>query len=138
MERKFEYPFFALAIDIGGTKLGGAVLRYTDAKRQPEIVHYDKVSAEAKKGVDVFGSNILNLAISLKENAEAIDGSVPVVTIGMGCAGRINKQTGNVMTATDNFPGFVGFELCKKVSEAISIPAFALNDVQAHTMGEFR
>lgn len=138
MERRFEFPFFALAIDIGGTKLGGAVLRYDDAKHQPEVVFENKVPAQAKEGVDALASNILNLAISLKENAEAIDGSVPIVTIGMGCAGRINKQTGNVMTATDNFPGFVGFELCKKVSVAISIPAFALNDVQAHTMGEFR
>lgn len=138
MERKFEYPFFALAIDIGGTKLGGAVLRYVDAKHQPEVVYQDKVPAQAKEGIEVFGPNILNLAHSLKDEAEKIDSSTPILTVGMGCAGRINKQTGNVMTATDNFPGFVGFELCKKVSEAISIPTFALNDVQAHTMGEFR
>lgn len=138
MERKFEYPFFVLAIDIGGTKLGGAVLRYNDAKHQPEIIYYDKVPAEAKKGVDVFASNILKLAQSLKNKAEEIDSSIPVLTMGMGCAGRINKQTGNVMTATNNFPGFVNYQLCKNVSEKIDIPAFALNDVQAHTMGEFR
>ena len=138
MKRSFKTPFFVLAIDIGGTKLGGAVLRYDDVNHQPELVFEDKVPAQAKEGIDVLGPNILNLAKSLKEKAEEIDSSVPVITIGMGCAGRINKQSGNVMTATDNFPGFVGFELCSNVSKALSIPAYALNDVQAHTMGEFR
>lgn len=138
MVTKRNYPFFVLAIDIGGTKLGGAVLRYNDGKQQPEVVFEDKIPAQAKEGIEVFGSNILNLAQSLKDKAAEIDPSVPVLTIGMGSAGRINKQSGNVMTATDNFPGFVNYELCKNVSEKIGIPAFALNDVQAHTMGEFR
>lgn len=138
MKRNIEYPFFVLAIDIGGTKLGGAVLHYIGANTQPEIVFQDKVPAQAKDGVDALASNILNLAQSLKSKAGEIDSSVPVVAIGMGCAGRINRQNGNVMTATDNFPGFVGFELCSKVSEELLIPAFALNDVQAHTMGEAR
>lgn len=135
---KQAYPYFVLAIDIGGTKLGGAVLRYEDSKHQPEIIFQDKVAAEAKKGVGVLGSNIIGLAKSLKVKAEKMDSSVPVVAIGMGCAGRINKESGNVMTATDNFPGFVGYALCSNVSKEIGVPAYALNDVQAHTMGEFR
>ena len=138
MERNLEYPFFVLAIDIGGTKLGGAVLRYNDAKLQPEVVFEDKIPAQAKEGIEVFGPNILNLAQSLKDKTADIDPSVPVLTIGMGSAGRISKQSGNVMTATDNFPGYANYELCKNVSKKIGIPAFALNDVQAHTMGEFR
>lgn len=138
MSRNQEYPFFVLAIDIGGTKLGGAIVSYTKPNEAPEIVFYDKVPAEAKAGVEKLSSNIINLAQSLKVKAEEIDSSVQVIAIGMGCAGRINKNSGNVMTATDNFPGFAGFELCTKVSEAISIPAYALNDVQSHTMGEAR
>lgn len=138
MQRNLKYPFFALAIDIGGTKLGGAVLRYNESNQQPEIVFQDKVPAQAKEGAEVFGSNIIGLAQSLKNKAAEIDSSITVTTIGMGCAGRINKQSGTVMTATDNFPGFAGYELCSKVSEALSIPAYALNDVQSHTMGEAR
>ena len=129
---------FVLAIDIGGTKLGGAVLHYTQVNKQPEIVFQDKVAAEAKKGVDALASNIIGLAKSLKAKAQEIDSSVPVIAIGMGCAGRINKDSGNVMTATDNFPGFVGYALTSEVSRSINVPAYALNDVQAHTMGEFR
>ena len=138
MVRNQEYPFFVLAIDIGGTKLGGAIVRYTKPNEAPEIVFYDKVPAEAKAGVEKLGSNIISLAKSLKAKAEEIDSAISVIGIGMGCAGRINKNSGNVMTATDNFPGFVGFELCTKVSQAISVPAYALNDVQSHTMGEAR
>ena len=138
MTRNQEYPFFVLAIDIGGTKLGGAIVSYTKPNEAPKIVFYNKVPAEAKAGVDKLGANIINLAQSLKAKAEEIDSSVQVIAIGMGCAGRINKNSGNVMTATDNFPGFAGFELCTKVSQAISVPAHALNDVQSHTMGEAR
>ena len=133
-----NYPYFVLAIDIGGTKLGGAIVSYAKPNETPEIVFYDKVAAQAKDGVEVLGSNIVNLAKSLKAKAEEIDSAIPVIAIGMGCAGRINKESGNVMTATDNFPGFVGYALCASVSEEIGVPAYALNDVQAHTMGEFR
>lgn len=138
MGKRPTFPFYVISIDIGGTKLGGAVLRYNDAQHQPEIVFQDKVPAEAKKGADTLGSNIIELAKSLKTKAEETDSSIPVAVIGMGCAGRINKTTGNVMTATDNFPGFVGYELTSEVSRSIDVPAYTLNDVQAHTMGEFR
>ena len=138
MHRSTKFPLSIISIDIGGTKLGGAIVSYKSANEAPEIVFYDKVAAEAKKGVDALSSNIIGLAKSLNAKAEEIDSSVPVVAIGMGCAGRINKDSGNVMTATDNFPGFVGYALCANVSKEIGVPAYALNDVQAHTMGEFR
>ena len=136
--RDDKYPFLVIALDIGGTKIAGAILRYEDAQHQPEIAFEDKVPAQAKDGVAVLSENILNFAQALKDKVNEIDSSIPVVAIGMGCAGRINKQSGNVMTATDNFPGFVNYQLCKNVSDKIGIPAFALNDVQSHTMGEFR
>ena len=132
-----NFPFFVIALDIGGTKIAGTILRYVDSQHQPEITFEDKVPAQAKDGVSVFSSNIINFAQLLKDKAKEIDVSLPVVAIGMGCAGRINKQSGIVMTATDNFPGFVNYQLCKNVSDKTGIPAFALNDVQAHTMGEF-
>ena len=136
--RDDKYPFLVIALDIGGTKIAGAILRYEDAQHQPEIAFENKVPAQAKDGVAVLSENILNFAQALKDKVKEIDSSIPVVAIGMGCAGRINKQSGNVMTATDNFPGFVNYQLCKNVSDKIGIPAFALNDVQSHTMGEFR
>lgn len=136
-DRFNSFPFFVVALDIGGTKIAGAVLRYVDAHHQPEIAFEDKVPAQAKEGVDKLSSNIINFAQSLKEKAKEVDPTIPIVSIGMGCAGRINKQSGNVMTSTDNFPGFVNYQLCKNVTDKTGIPAFALNDVQAHTMGEF-
>ena len=138
MQTNSRFPLFVISLDIGGTKIAGCILRYRSRDNAPEIVFHDKVDAEAKKGVDAFASNIIGLAKSLKAKAEEIDSSVPVIAIGMGCAGRINKDSGNVMTATDNFPGFVGYALCANVSKVIGVPAYALNDVQAHTMGEFR
>lgn len=133
-----KYPFLVIALDIGGTKIAGAILRYVDGQHQPEIIFEDKVPAQAKDGVSVLSENIINFAQALKDKVDEVDSSIPVVAIGMGCAGRINKQNGNVITATDNFPGFANYQLCKNVSENIGIPAYALNDVQSHTMGEFR
>lgn len=137
-KRNFKYPFYVLAIDIGGTKLGGAVLRYANENSAPEIAFQTKVDAQAKEGVEVFGTNILNLAQSLKDKTFELNPQANLLAIGMGCAGRINRQTGNVMTATDNFPGFVNYQLCKNVADKLDIPAYALNDVQAHTLGEAR
>lgn len=137
-KREENYPFFVIGLDIGGTKIAGAILKYTSIGQAPEIVYKDKVAAKAKEGCAVFSANINNFALALKNKATEIDPLIPVVAAGMGCAGRINKISGDVITATDNFPGFAGYKLCKNVSNTIGLPAFALNDVQSHTLGEAR
>lgn len=138
MSSDFGYPYFVIGLDIGGTKIAGGILRYVSKDKQPEFVYLDKIASEAKKGPDVLIKNITNFALSLKAKANEIDSSIKVLSIGMGCAGHIDKNTGKVMATTDSFPGFAGCGLCKIVSDACNLPVFALNDVQSHTFGEAR
>lgn len=137
---KINYPFCVLALDIGGTKIAGGILKYDKEDLAPTIVYKTKINAQAKKGADVFVNNICKCAKELKRYASIkLDTTnCPIISIGMGCAGRINKHTGKIITATDNFPGFKNTELTNVVNKAVDLPAYALNDVQSHTYGEWR
>lgn len=135
-----KYPYIVMALDIGGTKIAGALLYYNQENVEPCIAFKDKVAAQAKEGADVFLDNICGFAKRLKAIAEtdARFNYVPLVAVGMGSAGRINRKTGDVDGSTDNFPGFQGTKLTQAVGFATGLPAYALNDVQAHTLGEAR
>lgn len=138
MDRALDYPFYVIGLDIGGTKIAGGLLLYKTPGIIPDIIYKESIPAEAKKGDKVFIGNICKLAESLISKANEINSSYEVLTIGMGSAGRINKITGVVEVATDNFPGYPGNNICKILSEHCGIPTFALNDVQSHTLGEAR
>lgn len=138
MVRNFEYPFFVIGLDIGGTKIAGGILKYVEKNQAPILIHKDKIATEAKKGPDTVIKNICSLSNKLKNKANEIDSGIKVVAIGMGCAGRIDKKSGQVMATTDAFPGFLGYNPCLSVLKDTNLPTFALNDVQSHILGETR
>lgn len=135
-----KYPFYTIAIDIGGTKICGALLYYNQKDIEPRIVYKKTVKAEAKKGAEVFINNICELAQKIKNVVDKDPQSkeINILSVGLGCAGLINKSTGNIDFTTDNFPGFIGTKLSQIVGFKTGLPTFVLNDVQSHTYGEAR
>lgn len=137
---KLPFPFLVISLDIGGTKIAGGVLLYQKESLIPDIVIKEKRDALAKEGGKIFVNNICDFAKHLKDLAKKNKklSKYPIVAIGMGSAGRINKNTGAVETTTDNFPGYLNTVITKEVSTLTKLPSFALNDVQSHTLGEAR
>lgn len=133
-----KYPLYAIGIDIGGTKIAGALFYYENSTDMPKIVYKLKIASEARKGKDFLIKNICKCADGLIDQAYKIDKSCSIFSIGLGCPGRIDKFTGEVMTATDVFPGFLHTKLSIVVSEHTKVKSFALNDAQAHTYGEYK
>ncbi|BDZ49367.1 hypothetical protein GCM10025867_16080 [Frondihabitans sucicola] len=55
---------------------------------------------------------------------------------GIGAAGVVDPATGAVVSATDSLPGWEGTPLRAELERRLDLRVTALNDVQAHALGE--
>ncbi|MBB6020150.1 glucokinase [Paenibacillus sp. JGP012] len=114
-----------IGVDIGGTGIKGLV---TDEEGTflAEAVR----DTEARLGRD----SILGQLNSLVE--ELLAGHPAVKAVGIASAGRINADSGEVVYATDNLPGWQGVQLTQWAEAAFGRPAAADNDANAALLGE--
>lgn len=125
-------PQASLALDIGGTKIAGAVLALEDGA-QPRIVARKTVPTEAERGGDAVLATVVTLAQELADGAET-----PLAGIGVSTAGRVDAHDGSIAYANEIMPGWTGQPVGAALKEALGVPAAVLNDVQAHALGEAR
>ncbi|MFD2615377.1 ROK family protein [Paenibacillus gansuensis] len=114
-----------IGIDIGGTTVKGAVctsegyvLRETAVRTQAQ---------EGKARILAGMSAVVEDLVSAHPDAAAI---------GIGSAGRIDPETGIVVYATDNLPGWQGTNLSEWGKQSFGLPAFADNDANTALLGE--
>ncbi|MGC4945180.1 ROK family protein [Streptomyces sp. DT224] len=55
---------------------------------------------------------------------------------GVGAAGVVDSATGRILVASDSFTGWAGFGVTDALQEALGVPAFLDNDVNAFLYGE--
>ena len=113
-----------IGIDIGGTSIKGAV------------IENGAVTARAKRSTDTSrGRDSIKDCIF-----EVIKSLLPLIGtdagIGIGSAGDIDPYEGKVLYATDNLPGFTGFEIKKDVESAFNRRSFVVNEAVAAFIGE--
>lgn len=131
-------PFAVAAIDIGGTKVAGALLRYADRGHKPEIVLRRQVATEAARGGAAVLQTVVGLACDLLAAAREADAGLPVLGVGVGTAGRVDASDGSIAYANDIMPGWMGQPLGDALRDACELPVAVMNDVQAHALGEAR
>lgn len=113
-----------IAIDIGGTKTIGALLR-----EDASIVCERRFPTNPKLGPE-------NLLASLYAVIEELKKIVNVDCISVGSAGRINIETGDVFFASDNIPGWTGVKIKELLQERYHIPVVVENDCKVAGYGE--
>ncbi|GIP28916.1 sugar kinase [Paenibacillus sp. J23TS9] len=114
-----------IGIDIGGTSIKGMVV---DSSGQ--LLDQGKVATEAKEGKERILGNMKLLVNDLLANHQDIQG------IGIGTAGRVNVQTGEIVFATDNLPGWQGSNIKKDMEASYHLPVFVDNDANTALVGE--
>ncbi|MEV5605954.1 ROK family protein [Streptomyces sp. NPDC052299] len=55
---------------------------------------------------------------------------------GVGAAGVVDSDTGHILVASDSFTGWAGFGVTDALQDALDVPAFLDNDVNAFLYGE--
>lgn len=115
-----------LGLDIGGTGIKGGLV-----DRNGRLLTHRSVRTPVEEGRSGIMRATIGLAASLLAEAEG-----RVSGIGVGSAGMIDPETGRVLYATDNLPGWAGHPLADSLSDATGLPVRANNDVNAAALGE--
>ena len=115
---------YFLGIDIGGTKVKLGVV---DSEKR--ITVYDtSVRTRVTAGETAIVEDIIAAAKKIMEE-------YPIERVGIGSAGRIDRENGIVITA-GNLP-FRNLPLAKLVSDALGVPAMLDNDGNCAVIGEY-
>jgi glucokinase len=111
-------------IDIGGTKIRAAVVAPGGA-----------VLASATAPTPSGGEAMLDVAADLVARA-VISAGAPVAAVGVGAAGVVDPETGEVLAASDSFTGWVGTNLRDGIATRTGLRVVAANDVDSFLVGE--
>lgn len=123
-----------VALDIGGTKIAGAVVRYEGAEARPMLCHACAVPTDAARGGEAVRETVVHLAQQLSEEA----GAMPLLGVGVGTAGCVDPATGAIAFANDLMPGWTGQPVAARLREALELPVAVMGDVHAYALGETR
>ena len=133
-------PVRVASIDVGGTKIAGAIVEYAYALDGETAQMLPPVVCETRscptlplRGGDAVLADIVQIA---RELVLAAGGQVD--GIGVACAGVVDPKTGSIRYASDIMPGWTGQPVRKRLEDEFGLPVAVLGDVQAHALGEAR
>lgn len=116
---------YCIGIDIGGTKIRGCV-----ADTASRVLLTVERKTEAALGFRRIADNIVAVLDELTGAGYIIS------AIGVGTAGTVDTAAGKVIYATENLPGYTGFEIGKFLSGRYGVPVAVENDANAALIGE--
>ena len=119
----------ALAVDIGGTKIRAAAI-----DRAGNLVASTRMPADAHLGaahvLEVITQSLETLQRKLDKTSHRVIG------LGLSSAGVIAPDTGLVVNAADQIPGWKGTPLGEVFTAKFGVPTFADNDANCALVGE--
>jgi glucokinase len=121
-------PHLTLGIDLGGTKILAAVVDETG-----RIIGTAKRKTRAERGVDEVLERITKTATEAVQDAR-LDLTM-IEAAGIGAPGVADHHTG-VLEFAPNLPDWVNIPLGLRLEQALGVPVFVENDVNAGTYGE--
>src|ERR1700730_19118140 len=121
---------YALGIDLGGTKTLAAVIDITTG----EVVASARKRTRAEKGQDFVEKRTIELATAAIDAAK-LPVDAPIVAIGVGAAGQIDRKAGVVIDAPNL--GVKDFPLSAILGGQYGKPVAVGNDVEVAALGEY-
>ena len=118
-----------VALDVGGTTVKSAIVN----ERGESSLHGRTPTMAAEGRVAIERS--MHAAIEDRLREARVDGIAPVA-IGIASAGAIDAAAGRVFAATDNLPGWAGFDIRQSVQSLFGLPVFVENDAHAAALAE--
>ncbi|TKH45234.1 transcriptional regulator [Paenibacillus terrae] len=124
-----------IGIDIGGTSVKAAVV-----EQDGSVLDEIRLDTDASRGRDWVLSRVSEAVEGLKRSlgdpSNSISGGIGIDALGIATAGRVNVESGEVVYATDNLPGWQGTHLITWARENLALRAVADNDANAALLGE--
>ena len=120
---------YALGIDLGGTKTLAAVVDITSG----EVVGSARKRTRAERGQDFVSQRTIELATAAITDAK-LDPDAPIVALGVGAAGQIDRKAGVVIDAPNL--GVHDMALGSILGNQFGKPVYVGNDVEVAAQGE--
>lgn len=115
-----------IGIDIGGTEIKAGVINQSG-----EIRYFRKIKTPIENGTNHIMDSLHALIRNIRDECEQ-----EITAIGIGSAGRIDRDLGIVLYATDNLPQWTGTNVKGILEKEHSLPVFVDNDVNVAALGE--
>ena len=115
-------------IDIGGTKISAVIV-----DRSGTMLASGTVAAPAKEGGAAMSRAAAKLVRCLAASTSAHIGAA-----GVGAAGVVDSETGDIIAASESFTDWAGFALGADLAKRLGVPVAVDNDVNAFLGGETR
>jgi glucokinase-like ROK family protein len=119
----------AIGIDIGGTAIKAAIVNSTG-----EVSSHISIPTQASGGRAVIAASLLEAVRQTLATASVH--SIGLTGIGIASAGAIDAKNGTVFAATENLPGWAGFDIRGFLAGHTTLPIFVENDAQAAALSE--
>ena len=119
----------AIGIDIGGTSIKAAIVSHGG-----EVIAPITIPTQASGGRDVIARSLLEATAQTIDTARLR--GIEIQGIGIASAGAIDAANGIVFAATENLPGWAGFDLRGFMKQHTPLPVFVENDAHAAALSE--
>ncbi len=119
----------AIGVDIGGTSIKAGLVRAGG-----EVGFVTQTPTEANRGRTAISASLVRVIEETLATARAE--KLTPSGIGIATAGTIDDRDGSIFAATDNLPGWTGFQLRAFVEEQFRLPVSVVNDAQAAALSE--
>ncbi|MFC9843660.1 ROK family protein [Streptomyces sp. NPDC060223] len=114
-----------------GVDIGGTTTQVLLCTADLDVVDSVEVPTPASEGGQAMVRAALDALGVLRARVPA-----RLLGIGIGAAGVVDSRAGRILVASDSFNSWAGFAVTATVEEALGVPAFLDNDVNAFLRGE--
>lgn len=121
----------AIGVDLGGTKIHFAVVN-----RDGEILCETIKPTDGKRGAAAVMDTLIEGVAEMEAAHGRLAAPPPLVAIGIGSAGQIHEQTGEVVHALDAIDGWLGTPIKRQVERRFPYPVYVDNDVNVIAVAE--
>lgn len=138
MTEKLQFPpdtEIVATMDIGGTKIAGALVAYPEGNQKPEIVCQTTTPTEPRRGGEAVLDTVVEAARTLIEMAGGTD---KLIGLGVDAAGIVDPKNGSILYANEIMPAWTGQPLQARLEQEFDISVATIADVHAHALGEAR
>lgn len=116
---------------VGGVDIGGTTTQAVICDGTLTVLARAQAPTPARSG----GDAMVEVATRLLRGLIATTGH-RLTSVAVGAAGVVDAEAGRVLVTSDSFQGWAGFEVVRALVEALAVPAYLDNDVNAFLRAE--
>jgi glucokinase len=120
---------YVVAVDLGATKT-----KYGIVSSRGELLWHEMQPTPARSGQTGLLSHLQRLTEAALARAGEMTGTLQAV--GIATAGWVNPDSGRVVYATENLPGWTGANIAEAIAHVTELPVSVENDANALAVGE--